>query len=57
MMRVSDNLLVVLPMDKVLEEEIYLSRDYHYPISSIMKEMLEERMQSVKTVLPTPSLT
>ncbi len=57
MMRVSDNLLVVLPMDKVLEEEMYLSRDYHYPISPIMKEMLEERMQSVKAVLPTPSLT
>lgn len=54
MMRVSDNLLVVLPIDKILEEEMYLSRDYHYPISVTMKDLMEERMQPKSTAIKMP---
>lgn len=55
MMRVSDNLLVVLPMDKVLDEEVYLSRDYHYPMSSFMKDLLEERAQVKPLPIAAPA--
>jgi serine protease Do len=43
LMRVSDNLLVVLPWEKVLEEEPMLARDYHYPLSPIARELLAAR--------------
>lgn len=39
----SDNLLVVLPYEKILAEELKLSRNYHYPISDTVKEMLTEK--------------
>jgi serine protease Do len=45
MMRVSDNLLVVLPWDKVLEEEQILAHDYHYPLSETVKSLLAARFE------------
>ena len=44
-MRVSDNLLVVLPWDKILEEELMLARDYHYPLSETAKVILAANEQ------------
>lgn len=43
LMRVSDNILVVLPWDKILEEEAILARDYHYKISDTMRVILAQR--------------
>lgn len=53
LMRVSDNLLVVLPWDRVLEEEILLSHDYHYPISPTVKGLLAARLEN-KPLVPNP---
>jgi serine protease Do len=39
--RLSDNVFVVLPFKKVLQEETGLARDYKYPISPIMQDMLK----------------
>ncbi len=39
--RASDNVLVVLPFEKVLQEELLLARHYHYPLSAIAKELLQ----------------
>jgi serine protease Do len=44
LMRVSDNILVVLPWDRILEEESMLAHDYHYPISSTMRFLLSKRL-------------
>lgn len=41
MSRLSENLLVVMPFDKILQEELTMSRDFKYPISSLMKELTE----------------
>ena len=41
--RVSDNIFVVLPIDKVLQEEATLARDYHYPVSQVTKELVASR--------------
>ena len=58
LMRVSDNLLVVLPWDKVLEEEIIMARDYHYPLSKTIQTVMNQREQSiVHTSLATTALT
>jgi len=38
--RASDNVFVVLPFDKVLQEEAMLSRDYRYPISPTVRDVL-----------------
>jgi len=38
--RASDNVFVVLPFDKVLQEEGVLSRDYRYPISPTVRDVL-----------------
>lgn len=45
---ISDNLLVVLPYDKIIQEELQLAEQYHYPLSDMAKELLKE-----KGVLPT----
>lgn len=47
---ISDNLLVVLPYDKIIQEELQLAHHYHYPLSSTAKELLEQ-----KGILPTSS--
>ncbi len=39
--RASDNLLVVLPFDKVLQEEIALSQVFHYPISLTVENLFK----------------
>lgn len=39
--RKSDNIFVVLPWDKVLEEEVRLSQDYKYPMTSNAKELMQ----------------
>ena len=57
LMRASDNLLVALPWDKMLEEEPYLARDYHYPISESVKMLLSARMEQKQLstgALPVP---
>ena len=38
--RASDNIMVVLPLDKVLEEEPQLAYDYHYPLTNTGRELL-----------------
>ena len=53
LMRVSDNLLVVLPWDRVLKKKILLSHDYHYPISPIVKGLLAARLEN-KHMTPNP---
>lgn len=40
--KASDNVLVVLPFSKVLEEEKQLARDFRYPLSKIAQELLDE---------------
>jgi len=42
--RASDNMLVVLPFDKVLQEEPRLAQDYRYPLSQAAREMLADRI-------------
>lgn len=39
--RASDNVLVTLPFDKVLQEERKLAFDYKYPLSSIAQDLLK----------------
>ena len=39
--RASDNLLVVLPFDKILQEEVLLSQAFHYPVSATVHRMFE----------------
>lgn len=55
LMRVSDNLMVVLPWDKILEEEALLARDYHYPITTTMKTLLSTRLNH--NAMPSGGLT
>lgn len=43
--RASDNVFVVLPFDKVLQEEAVLSADYKYPISKTVSHVLAQNMQ------------
>lgn len=43
--RASDNLLVVLPFDKVLQEEMQLAQHYHYPISEHINRLLAHGKQ------------
>lgn len=57
MMRVSDNLLVVLPWDKVLEEEQILAHDYHYPMSETVRWLLSSRLEQTQIAagaMPVP---
>lgn len=46
--RASDNLLVVLPFDKILQEEVLLSQAFHYPVSSTVHRMFEKAKIPVK---------
>jgi serine protease Do len=56
-LRVSDNILVVLPMEKILKEEASLAADYHFPLSETIKQVMVARgMQSEKTTMPTVPL-
>jgi len=48
--RASDNIFVVLHFDKVLQEEVRLSRDYRYPLSSISKELLSAHVNGKKMI-------
>lgn len=45
---ISDHVLVVLPYEKILEEEPQLSRDFCYPLSKLAQELLEARKVSEK---------
>jgi S1-C subfamily serine protease len=38
--RSTDNVLVVLPLDKIYQEEPQLARDYHYPFTDLAKELV-----------------
>lgn len=40
---VSDNLLVVLPYGDVLQEEVHLAQQYHYPLSRVVKGLLKDK--------------
>lgn len=56
-MRVSDNLLVVLSWDKILEEEPQLARDYRYPLSATAQELLAKKFEQKQMsggILPIP---
>ncbi|MCK5632542.1 trypsin-like peptidase domain-containing protein [bacterium] len=48
--RASDNILVVLPQEKILKEEPQLSRLYHYPLSETAKTLFAQHMQSAQNV-------
>ncbi len=57
LMRVSDNLFVVLPWDRVLEEEQILSHDYHYALSETSRSLISaylERKQMSAGSMPIP---
>lgn len=41
--RASENVFVALPLEKIMEEEPKLARDYHYPLSSTMKHIIAAR--------------
>ena len=38
--RAAEDIFVVLPMEKLVEQELKLSRDYRYPLSEAIKEVL-----------------
>ena len=38
--RISDNIFVALPFNKVLAEEPRLAREYHYPLSELSKQLI-----------------
>lgn len=42
MSRLSENLLVVLPFEKILQEEVTMSRDFRFPMSALMQEFIKE---------------
>lgn len=44
--RASDNLLVVLPFDKILQEEIALARNFHYPITEAVQELFKSAVEA-----------
>lgn len=50
--RTTDNIFVVLPWKKVLEEEITLARDYRYEPTPVVKELLA---QTFKDKMPQPA--
>lgn len=43
-MRISDNILVVLPFDKILQEQSMLAQNYHFPITKAAQELIDARM-------------
>ena len=49
--RTTDNVFVVLEMDKILEQEMRLAQDYRYPMTDTAKEIV--RMTSVQQSLET----
>jgi len=46
--RASDNVLVVLPYEKVLQEEAQLARTYHYPLSETSQLLLSHYAQKLQ---------
>ena len=49
----TDNLFVVLPMDTIVQEEAQLAREYHYPISPTVKEIIKARGLSHQLQIPS----
>jgi serine protease Do len=47
---ITDNLLVVLSYEDVLQEELKLAQQYHYPISGIVKKLLENRCSKLSSL-------
>jgi serine protease Do len=43
-MRISDNILVVLPFDKIVQEQTMLAQNYHFPITKAAQELIDARM-------------
>ncbi len=39
---VTDNLLVVLPYEQIVKEELKLAQNHHYPVSTVVKELLQK---------------
>lgn len=54
LMRVSDNILVVLPWDKILEEESMLAHDYHYRVSDTMRMLISQRLNQNSNPISSP---
>lgn len=54
MLRTSDNIPVVLPMELLVKEEMQMANDYRYPITTTMNEMLKSmhNQQSNQMVNP-----
>lgn len=53
--RVSDNIFIVLPWQKVLEEEIMLAHDYCYEPTKMVKELLTKTFKDTNAA-PAPQL-
>lgn len=49
--RASDNVLITLPFDKVIEEEPKLAFDFKYPLSQISRELIRARDANKSLVL------
>jgi serine protease Do len=49
--RASDNILITLPFDKVLEEEPKLAFDFKYPLSQVSRELIRARDANSALVL------
>ena len=43
-MRTSENVLIVLPFDKVLAQEPRLANEHRYPLSETVKELLQANL-------------
>jgi serine protease Do len=55
LMRSSDNVPVVLPMDLILQEEMRMAMDYKYPLSACLKEIIQVRFAQNKSAAQDPS--
>lgn len=49
--RASDNILIALPFDKVLNDEAQLAHDYKYPLSETVKELLVARAEKTDSMI------
>ncbi len=54
--RASDNIVIALPFDKVLAQEPQLSRDYKYPLTQTMKELIAAAQVSKQEALNKPAV-
>lgn len=54
MLRTSDNIPVVLPMELLAKEELQMANDYRYPITTTMNEMLNAMHKQTSNQMVNP---